>query len=170
MNNTVRYRGRFLAFVETGDGYEYIKRVNAKGVVGVIAFTAEGELVLVEQFRPPVMGPVIGLPAGLVADEADEEPLQAARRELIEETGYWADELLPWWSGPLSSGSSAEIMQLFVAPRVQPRGAGGGVGDERIQVHRVAMVSLTSWLRKQQARGAAVDPKVLLALVASASL
>ena len=89
------------------DGWEYVSRSRGRNVVGIVAVTADDELVLVEQFRPPVNNRVLELPAGLVADEdAEEDPLNAARRELLEETGYVSDSWFHFATGLSSSGLS----------------------------------------------------------------
>src|ERR671913_2018231 len=69
------------------DPYYVIERPDA-----AITFplTAEGEVVLVRQYRPPLGMMELGLPAGLVED--GERPEAAARRELSEETGYTGGE------------------------------------------------------------------------------
>ncbi len=162
-DSRLQYGGRFLEFWETGDGYEYIKRSQGSVVVGIIALTAQGELVLVDQYRPPVDNCVIGLPAGLVADEVvTETELAAAQRELFEETGFWSPEWELWIKGPLSSGSSSETMSLFVARDAEKRGAGGGDQSETIDVHVVPVTQLEVWLKSQESLGKWVDPKVLL--------
>jgi 8-oxo-dGTP pyrophosphatase MutT (NUDIX family) len=56
--------------------------------VGVVAVTARGELLLVRQFRPAVWETTLELPSGHV--EPGQTPEQAARAELLEETGYQA--------------------------------------------------------------------------------
>lgn len=58
--------------------------------VNVIAVTRQNQLILVEQFRFGLNKCLRELPAGLIDDE--EQPLEAARRELMEETGYQSEE------------------------------------------------------------------------------
>src|SRR5262245_4821956 len=96
--------GRFLRLVDEG-GWEYVTRPGVSGVVVLVAVTPAGKLLLVEQRRVPVHGRVIELPAGLVGDDGDrrDEPLAtAAHRELIEETGYEASEMVRLASGPIA--------------------------------------------------------------------
>jgi 8-oxo-dGTP pyrophosphatase MutT (NUDIX family) len=69
------------------DPYYVVERPDA---VIVFPLTEEGEVVLVRQYRPPIDRIELGLPAGLV--EEGEEPEKAARRELLEETGYAGGE------------------------------------------------------------------------------
>jgi ADP-ribose diphosphatase len=59
--------------------------------VGVLALTPEGRIVCVRQFRPGPDRVVLNIPGGFV--DPGETPLQAAARELTEETGYVATEL-----------------------------------------------------------------------------
>jgi 8-oxo-dGTP pyrophosphatase MutT (NUDIX family) len=55
-----------------------------------VCFTEAGDLVMVEQYRHAVACTSLECPAGAIDD--GEEPLAAARRELLEETGYEADD------------------------------------------------------------------------------
>jgi ADP-ribose pyrophosphatase len=57
--------------------------------VQVIPFTPDGQVVLVEQFRPGVQRVTLEFPAGVVED--GEHPVDTAVRELEEETGYCAE-------------------------------------------------------------------------------
>ena len=69
------------------DRYYVIERPDAAIIFPV---TASGEVLLVRQYRPAIERVELGLPAGLV--EQGEEPEAAARRELLEETGYGGGE------------------------------------------------------------------------------
>jgi len=165
-------RGRFLELVARGR-WEFARRTTAAHVVGVIAVTAEQELVLVEQHRPPLGRRCIELPAGLVGDDqdrADESLEDAARRELLEETGYRAARLTRFASGPVSAGLTDEVVTLFIATGLTAEGRGGGDGGEDITVHRVPLGSLSPWLAQQQRDGRAIDLKVYAAPAALAVL
>ena len=52
----------------------------------IIPLTAEGEVVLVRQFRPSLRAYTLEMPAGSI--DKGENPVDSARRELLEETGY----------------------------------------------------------------------------------
>lgn len=68
---------------------EYVKHI---GAVCVVALTDKDEVILERQFRYPFHGNVIEIPAGKL-DRADEDPTEAALRELREETGLVPAEI-----------------------------------------------------------------------------
>ncbi len=166
MNKRVVWQGRFLQAVLRGN-YECIERRNIKGIVGIVAVTDDGRLILVEQFRPPVQARVIELPAGLAGDTAaakDESLESAAHRELLEETGYQAARVTPVALGAASAGLSDEMITLMLASGLTKVGEGGGDEHEDITVHAVSLTGLIDWLRTRQAQGAVIDLKVYSAL------
>jgi len=160
-----RYRGRYLSLLER-DGWEFASRCNASGVVVLIAVTDAGELLLIEQYRKPVDASVVELPAGLVGDTADpdESLLDAAQRELEEETGYVAAQMEILMSCPSSAGMSDEVVTFVLATGLRRVGPGGGDDSEEIEVTAVALERVDAWLATQAAAGKPVDPKVFTAL------
>ena len=160
------HQGRFLAMFERG-GWEYVDRVGASGVVVILALTDADELVLVEQHRVPVGASVIELPAGLAGDlpdSRDEDFREAARRELLEETGYEAESIEFLCEGPPSAGLTSEIQTLLRATGLRKTGAGGGDETEDITVHTIALNVLDDWLGEAAQRGCLIDPKIYAGL------
>lgn len=156
--------GKYLRLVAE-NGWEYATRPHVTGIVVVVAVTDDGKLVLVEQPRQAVHKPVIELPAGMVGDVDPDEPLaSAARRELIEETGFEAGQIRLLAEGPIAVGVSDEIISIYEARRLKRVGPGGGDDSEHITVHEVPLGGLRRFLAEQQAAGRAVDPKIYAGL------
>ncbi len=165
-DTTVLGAGRFLRLVSVG-GWEYVERTNAAAVIGIVAVTDEGRLLLVEQFRPAIGAHVIELPAGLVGDISGseaEEMETAVVRELEEETGYRPHGVRRLSAGPSSPGLTSEVLHLYWAEGLTRVGPGGGDGDERITVHELPLPSVPQWLEHRAAAGTMVDFKVYTAL------
>ncbi len=157
--------GNHLQLVSV-DGWEYAERTNCRGVVAVVAVTEDRQLILTEQYRPPVQRRVIDLPAGLAGDIAGEElePLErAAKRELREETGYDAEGFEFLFRGPTSAGLTNEVISFFPQVRCAVD-AGGGDDSEDIIVHTVPLVTIDDWLASFSPATTLVDPKVYTAL------
>jgi ADP-ribose pyrophosphatase len=148
-------------------GWEYATRNIARPAVGIVAVTDAGDVVLVEQHRPPVGRKVIELPAGLSGDivgQEDEALLEAAKRELLEETGYVAERWTELLAGYSSPGLTDESITLFLAEGLQQAGPGGGDPSESITVHEVPLDDVLAWLNS---KSAVADLKLLAGLFAA---
>jgi ADP-ribose pyrophosphatase len=131
--------------------------------VAIVAITDERRLILVEQFRIPLMKSVLELPAGLVGDvpgDEQEQLVDAARRELLEETGYEARQMKWLTSGPSSAGLTSEVVDFFLATGLVRINEGGGDHHEDIMVHEVPVDTARTWLAERSNGGVLVDPKV----------
>lgn len=164
-NTRILHRGRYLSLIETS-GWEFARRSNASGVVVLLPVTAQGELVLVEQYRIPVSGRVIELPTGLIGDQGNpgESALEAGRRELMEETGFAAGRMEVLFTCPSSAGMSDEMLTFVLATGLERQGPGGGDGSEDISVHLVPLAEVPRWIEDRGTRGIAADPKIYSAL------
>lgn len=88
--------------------------VRHPGAVAVIALDEDGHVVLVEQYRHPMMSRMWEAPAGL--RDVDGEPaLVTAQRELAEEAGLQAEQWTPLLELALTPGGSDEIISVFLA-------------------------------------------------------
>ena len=160
----ILYPGRYLVLGRKQD-WEYIIRRHR--VVVLIAWTPDDRLLFVEQFRIPVGRSTIELPAGLVGDEdghEEESLIEAARRELEEETGWCAGQLRRLMTCPTSAGMTDEEVVFIEASGLVRTGEGGGDASENIIVHEIARCDIDHWLIERYRQGRAIDPKIYTAL------
>lgn len=166
MKRVTHYEGKYKRFVSV-DRWEFVERLNCWGIVGIIAVTDDKKVILVEQMRIPVGHPVIEFPAGLAdgaGGKSDETLEDVAKRELLEETGYEAKEMKLCARGPISSGSTSDILTLFRAYGLKKVGSGGGDHTESIVVHEIPISKIDSWLKKKEEEGILIDSKVYAGL------
>lgn len=162
----VLYEGRFLRLVRKGE-WEYVERNNCSAIVIIAAITEEGQVIFVEQYRPPVGKKVIEFPAGLVNDHGAakrESMVAAAKRELLEETGYRAESITKILTGPVSSGSSADLVQFYIAQGARRVTEGGGDDFESIVVHAIKLNQADRWLSQMSRKGYLIEPKIYTGL------
>ncbi len=114
------------------------------GAVMMLAFLDDETVILERQYRYPHRRHFIELPAGKL--EPDEAPLATAKRELVEECGYEADE---WWQiatlNP-SIGYSNETILLYGARGLRHVGAKLDVG-EHLEAFPARLEEALAWVR-----------------------
>jgi len=112
------YEGKIITLrveeVELPDGNRATRElIKHPGAVAVIPITAEGKLILVEQYRKALGRSLVEIPAGKI--DPGEAPEVTAVRELEEETGYGAKEFSYIQSFATSPGFADEIIHLYLA-------------------------------------------------------
>ena len=162
----VVYDGKHIQMLNR-DGWEYASRRNLTGIVAIIGVTDAHELLLIEQFRPPLNQSVIEIPAGLAGDvkgSENESLPKAARRELLEETGYSCRSLRQVAAGTPSGGICDEVITLFLATGLTLTATPHGDEAEHITTHLIPLAKVEPWLKTQRRRGKEIDLKVYAAL------
>ncbi len=93
--------------------------VSHPGAVAVVAVNDNRQILMIRQYRHPVGQLLWEIPAGLL-DVAGESAETAARRELLEETGYQAGRLEPLVEFYTTPGGSSEKIEVFIARDLSP--------------------------------------------------
>jgi len=112
------YRGNIWS-VERDDfvlGEQTLTRdyIQHMGAVAIVAIDEAGRIAVVKQYRHAVACELVEIPAGLL-DYPDEDPLAAAQRELLEETGCIAEKWEVLVDMCTTPGSSSEAIRIYRA-------------------------------------------------------
>jgi ADP-ribose pyrophosphatase len=139
-----------------GKGYE-IRRsiVRHAGSAVMMAVDDKKRILLVRQYRLPAKMALWELPAGRL--DPGENPLQAAKRELIEETGCRASKWKKLVSFYASPGYVEEKMTIFLATGIT-QGEAQPMEDEKIETRWFSGVEIDRMLRS----GKIVDGKTMI--------
>ncbi|KKK38763.1 NUDIX hydrolase [Mesobacillus campisalis] len=110
----------------------------AKGVC-ILPITPDHKVVCLKQYRHAFKSWQWELPAGMI--EEGNDPLEAAKQELVEETGYAAEHWLELGSFYPSPGSTSEEIYLFAAAGLVAKGQ-HLENSEQLEVHELTMEEL----------------------------
>lgn len=118
LNEKLIHKGNFMDFVNIDVKLPNGKNANRDvikhpGACAVIAFLDSENIILVEQFRLPLNKTLLEIPAGKLNKK--EDPMDCAKRELQEETGYVAKEIEYLGSIATAPGFCDEIIHLYKA-------------------------------------------------------
>lgn len=170
-SSQVVHRGFSTIRIDELDGPDGVftrEVVEHPDAVAIVALDAAGHVATVRQYRHPLGHDLLELPAGTL-DIDGEEPEVAAHRELAEEVGLAADELIPLGAMWNSAGWSDERTFLYLAPRTRPVAAPDGfvAADEEavMAVEWHALADLVAAARS----GALEDAKTAVGVVRAAA-
>ncbi len=167
MTAETMWEGHFIKMMKDGK-WEYASRNRGIEAAVIVAITDADEVILVEQFRVPLGRACLELPAGLIGDVTEGEPLaEAASRELEEETGYRAGRIEPLGFFHSSPGMVSEGFTLVRARDLVKTGEGGGDADENIVVHLVPRAEVPAFVAQKRGEGMAIDVKLMLLMADS---
>lgn len=149
------FEGRFVRVVEkdvTGPHgarhmWETVERTNVhgSGAVVIVARTIDDCLLFEKNWRAGTESFVVQFPAGLT-DLNGESEEETARRELLEETGYAAGEIIPVFLSPLSSALTGTRAMHFFAPHAELVGEAAAKDPEEIDVLKVPVRQVDEFL------------------------
>ncbi|MGA3030481.1 MAG: NUDIX hydrolase [Candidatus Limnocylindrales bacterium] len=125
--------------------------------IGVVPVDADDRVLLVGQYRYTLDHYSWEIPEG--GGDLDEEPEAAARRELVEETGYSGGHWRELCRAELSNSLTDEVTILFVASGLEP-GPSSPEGTEQLQLRWVPFVEVMAMIR----RGEIADAMTILAM------
>jgi len=132
--------------------------VQHPGAVVILPRFDDGSILLIRNYRPAVEQTLIELPAGTC--EPPEPPIDTARRELLEETGYRCGRIEPLLELQMSPGILNERMHLFLATDLTPGEQQLELG-EQIEPFRVSGTEAIEMIRRDEI----LDAKTLAALL-----
>ncbi len=160
------HRGSFLEMtrerVALPNGIEVdLELVRHPGAAAIVPLASDGTVVLVRQYRHATDGWLLEVPAGKL--DAGESAEACARRELAEEAGFAAGELVslgPFWASP---GFTDEVIHLFLARNLTPA-TQNLEEDELLFLERLPFTEAVT----RAARGEIADGKSACALLRAA--
>jgi ADP-ribose pyrophosphatase len=132
--------------------------VKHPGAVAVLALLGD-KMIVVEQYRKPLEKSQVEIPAGKL--EKGEAPLDAARRELEEETGYRCGTIRHISSFYTSPGFADELLHLYAAEQLVP-GDASPDEDEFIECEAITLEQAQQYIREQRIS----DAKTIMAVYA----
>ena len=135
---------------------EWIKHTGASAVIPILP---NGEIILVRQYRYPVQAVTLEIPAGKL-DIAGENPLECAKRELKEETGYTAENYRKLTTIATTVGFSDEYIHIYAAENLSA-GEQCPDSDEFINVVRMPLTEAVSKVKS----GEIMDAKSVTAIL-----
>jgi ADP-ribose pyrophosphatase len=127
------------------------ERVSHPGAVGIVPLLEDGRVVMVRQYRHAVGGVLLEIPAGKL--DTGESPEDTARRELAEEVGLKAGEMLKLAEFYNSPGYSDEYFHLFLARELSPE-PGEPEADEFLEVEKIPLEEAARMISNGEIRDA----------------
>ena len=158
------YSGIRLDHCQRSDGSNVeMWRLDYDDEILVVALTKKQEVVLVRQYRHGVQKVIWELPGGSV-DEG-ESPLKAAKRELMEETGFTSDTFIEVGHGSPIPAIFTNTLYYFLALEVEQRGEQSAWDSENIEISLIPLDEVVA-MAKQGNLPSALNTSALFYILA----
>jgi ADP-ribose pyrophosphatase YjhB (NUDIX family) len=119
--------------------------------VNVVAVTPDNEVIFTKQYRHAIKRSVLEIPCGAV-EPSDKTPMAAARRELLEETGYTAKRLIKLCRLSPNPATHSNTTHCFIALDVKKKKRQSLDQTENIVVLKVSLPDVVSMLKKNKVK------------------
>jgi ADP-ribose pyrophosphatase len=151
LNSELKYAGDYLKVhrdtVRLPNGEtSYREYLRHPGAVMIMPLFDNGDVLVERQYRYPMRTVFVEFPAG--KKDAGEAPLDTAKRELIEETGYTAAQYTHITDIHNALAYCDEVIHFYVAEELTDSGVQHLDDNEFVQVMRVSLSELMDWIRK----------------------
>lgn len=150
---------RSLQDPESTDRIRQALVLESRDWVNVIAIAPESSngsatVLLVRQWRFGVATETLEIPGGVV--DPDEQPIEAARRELLEETGFSCGKLEPLGAVEPNPALFDNLCHMFLATDLERVGGPTGDGEEEIEVVEMPLTAVLAAIADGEIRHALV--------------
>lgn len=146
--------------VELPNGNKSVREwIEHPGASAVIPLLPDNQIILVRQFRYPVGQVTLEVPAGKL-DKIGEDPIECAKRELSEETGYTAGKYWKLTTIATTVGFSNEYIHLYAATDLTP----GKIHPDSDEFINVVKLPLTAALQMIES-GKIIDAKSIISIL-----
>ncbi|HIU04934.1 MAG TPA: NUDIX hydrolase [Candidatus Coprousia avicola] len=126
IDSEIAWRGKIFDVerlqVRLPNGHTSVRDVvRHRGAAAVVALTTSGKIALVRQYRTSLGRVTVEIPAGKL--DSGEDPLECAKRELKEETGFVAGRIAYLTTIATSCGFADELIHIYLATQLSFEGA-----------------------------------------------
>jgi ADP-ribose pyrophosphatase len=161
-NTELLYHGRIFDLIieEVEDTPGKIRKreiISHPGGSVVVPLLDNNEVIFVRQYRYPLKKFILEIPAGKL--EPNEDPLEAAKRELREETGYLAKHYEKLTAMLTTPGFCNEVLHIFLATGLKRSEHGQDLdeGEQSLTVEKIPFIKVIEMIE----RGEIIDSKTI---------